>query len=302
MKNAAQFLKYYKQRGPMSLPICAFGLLLLMLVSPLVLARPDCDNPPCNKDDGGGVIPLSCFFMDAADDNIISDGGGLYDDGQENVKCSTGDTRGANLSGIALSTWAKGNIKRRVRQLDMAFSYSNEEGYIAGPTEGLPDSIFARGDGNPLTFDTENAWLVVRPYRDGTQDHIQNLPPGLYRMALDVRLAADYRFVLSMASRAVPDDRFQGVVCDITPQSDAETDDVSVIVWAPEDALNRYTVTTGQVVWEDQTWKITDGATRAALCSNVPIDGVPCGGHGSDMCNFMGWVDVQFTFQADNLP
>jgi hypothetical protein len=242
--------------------------------------------------------------MDAADDNVISDGGGFYVDGQERVKCSTGDLRGQNLSGIGLGTMAKGNINKfRERQLDMAFSSSNEEGYIAYPTEGLPDSFFNYGDGNPETFDTEDAWLAVRPYED--QGHIQNLPPGLYRMALDIRfLAADYRFVLSMASRAVPDDRFQGVVCDITPQSDAETDDVSVIVWAPEDAPNRYTVTTGQVEFDEeyQTWVITDGATRAALCSSVPIDGV-CGGPGSsDMCNKMGWVDVQFTLHADDLP
>lgn len=298
MKHAAQFLKYYKQRGPMSLPFCGIALLLLMLVSPLVLAGPDCDNPPCKKDDG--VIPLSCFFMDAAGDNVISDGGGFYVDGQENVKCSTGDLRGRNLSGIGLGTRVKGRPKRRERQLDMAFSSSNEEGYIAESTEGLPASIFKYGDGDPKTFDTEDAWLSVRPYRDGTQDHIQNLPPGLYHMALDVRFLADYRFVLSMASRAVPDDRFQGVVCDITPQSEAETDDVSVIVWAPEDAPYRYTVTTGQV--DEDTLIITDGATRAALCSNVPKDGV-CGGPGSsDLCNFMGWVDVQFTLQADDLP
>ena len=56
MKNAAQFLKYYKQRGPMSLPFCGIALLLLMLVSPLALAGPDCDKKPDNPSCISGVF------------------------------------------------------------------------------------------------------------------------------------------------------------------------------------------------------------------------------------------------------
>jgi hypothetical protein len=68
MKNARQIPNCYKRFWPVSLPICAIGLLLLMLVSPLVLAKPNCDkdpvHPSCNGDgDGGAPIPYSAVLI-----------------------------------------------------------------------------------------------------------------------------------------------------------------------------------------------------------------------------------------------
>jgi hypothetical protein len=282
----------------MSLPIYGIALLLLMLASPLALAKPECPGHPSCKDDGGGDdsdqnIPLSCFFMDAEGDNVMSDGGGFYVDGQQRVACSTGGTVQPNLSGIGLSTLAKGNVRKRERQLDMAFLAKD-----ISDTTGLPLSIFEGGDTDPATFDMEDVWFSVRPYKD-TQDHIQNLVPGVYEMALRMVLLPigdiDYRIAFSMATRAVPGDNFQGVYCD-APEAPI-TDDVSVIVWGPEVIPNRFTVTTGQV--NEETWEITHGARTAALCSDIPKNGVPC---DNGLCNFMGFVDVQFTFHADDLP
>lgn len=69
MKNVRHFPNCYKRRGRMSLLIYAISLLLLMLVSPLALAGPNCEdhpnNPKCNGGGGGGSPdPFSAVIID----------------------------------------------------------------------------------------------------------------------------------------------------------------------------------------------------------------------------------------------
>ena len=68
MMNAKQMPGCHHRVGPLGLPIYSIGLILLMLVSPFALAKPDCprpNHPSCNDGGGGGSpIPYSAVIIE----------------------------------------------------------------------------------------------------------------------------------------------------------------------------------------------------------------------------------------------
>ena len=128
----------------------------------------------------------------------------------------------------------------------------------------------------------------------------------------------DHRYVINLADTVPdnPDDQFSGLLCHSfdsfwTNEAIAyQSDDVTAFLWPDKNddgVADGYTVTTGVVtgVGDDNAYSlanpptVTDAPRRAAICSQVgPVD---CNGAGlGEFCNFLGFVDVQFTWHAEN--
>ena len=258
-------------------------------------------------------------------------------DGEEKVGCSTGGTTQPNLSGLNLSSLAKG--KRIHRKIDLAFrNYLGPNGEQSPPAEWpahwLPENIFQQANS---WSEMENVHISVRPYRDAReadesrelpdrpgQDHIQLLRSDFeYGMALRMRITstAEERYWITMANTWVADDvKFQGLRCWVNEATDPNgwssaeiadiTEDVTVYLWPDADddfVADGFTVTTGEIIGEapQQGYSLatppqtTDAARTAAICSaDGPLD---CSGaDNSESCNFLGFVDVQFTWHAES--
>lgn len=263
--------------------------------------------------DSGDDIKLSCLFDDANGENVTDDNRSpaTYDDGDRNVACSTGGTSQPNLSGISLSTIASGRKVRR--QVDLAFescSKADDDSRCMLETEmdalvdALPEGmngIFSAGSGaliDPDNYDMENIRFAVRPYRDvdlGDDkdhggDHLQNLIPGDYAMAVRFSLIGSPRVVINLAAHDVPDDKAQGVLCNLGNNSAALAEDANVTVHGEEDHPLLYSVDTG------------GGYQLAAICSNIPEGICGKGARASDLCTFHGLVKVKLNFMAFELP
>lgn len=277
----------------------------------------DCGDGEPPLDDGGkdsGTdLKLSCLFLDALGDTVLSDGGdgnSPYVDGFENVACSTGGTTQPNLSGISLDATAKGKFKPGDRVLDLVFTPCGDEGCyeVADDSDndgtlddGLPASIFERDPESGDMF-----WITVRPYRNG-QGHIQELPVDKYGMAVRFNLKQSPRgprIVISLAGQDIRGDQFQGTLCDLGEVGTSVTlsSDALVIVGPNTETDNRFIVTTVDGVI-DTGEKGDGGFMKAAICSNIPpAEGVTCdGADDSGLCNFHGFVNVRFTMTADVL-
>lgn len=101
MKFTRQFGNRHRRLQPVGPPLLGFGLLLLMLASPLALAKPDCetkpDHPSCS---GTQDVPANATFLDFETDAVRSDGLGdlaPYIDGQDKVNCKIGRVGGFGL-------------------------------------------------------------------------------------------------------------------------------------------------------------------------------------------------------------
>ena len=315
---------------------------ICFLTAPAVALAVDCDKKPDHKncqgdpgpDDGndsGESIHLACTFADdpgvednpatpdidesIPPDNVVSDDGTSYVHGEQKVSCGTGGTTQPNLSGVHLDTVAKGNPGRAERQLDLRLEFCDPEPgcYPSTNPDGLP--------GLEDSIDLEHVNMAVRPYRvwdvpekwcqeegceqqpadgfDHGGDYIQNLENGHYRMAVRFGLkATEHRTVINLAGHHVQGDKFQGVLCALYEDTgDALTEDAWVTVESGPDY--RFTIST-----TDPTDANDDGVMKAAICSSMPVNGVPCGtgGNASDVCNFHGFVNIRFTMVADELP
>ena len=162
------------------------------------------------------------------------------------------------------------------------------------------DGIFSAGSGgfiDPDNYDMENIRFAVRPYRDvdlgdGKDhggDHLQNLAPGDYAMAVRFSLIGSPRVVINLAAHDVPDDKAQGVLCNQGNNSIALTEDANVTVYGESDAPLLYSVDTGS------------GYQLAAICSNIPEGSCGKGARASDLCTFHGLVKVKLNFMAFEL-
>jgi hypothetical protein len=291
----------------------------------------------------GESISLDCQLKTAAGDTVRSDGllgldgEGTYMDGEEKVGCSTGGTTQPNLSGINLSSLAKG--KRIHRKIDLAFSgYRGPNDETAPPSEWpshwLPSNIFEKAGS---WSEMENVHLSVRPYRDArladigrglpdrpAQDHIQLLGHDVeYAMALRMRITstAEERYWISLADTWVADDaKWQGLRCWVNEGTDPNgwssaeianvAEDVTVYLWPDADGdfvADGFTVTTGEIIGDPpqngyslaNPPQTSNLPRTAAICSpDGPLD---CSGaDNSESCNFLGFVDVQFTWHAES--
>jgi len=270
----------------------------------------DCAAPSDGGNDSGTDLGLSCILLDDPGDNVLSDKDDAYVNGVDKVDCSTGGTTQPNLSGIKLDAQKKGKFRPGDRFVDLAFTEcaetdcyqiaddTNEDGIL---DDGLPGRIF-EANGDNLG---EQLWIAVRPYRDGG-DHIQNLSPGEFGMAVRINLKqveqGTPRVVINLAAREIRGDKFQGTLCDLGANTaDTLSTDALVIVDAgPE---NRFVVTTVDGV-NDDPGTGDGGFMRAAICSDIPPDD-PADCEGADdtgLCNFHGFVNVRFTMVADELP
>lgn len=256
----------------------------------------------------GDDIKLICLFYEGDGQNILDDNRSPpeYIDGDRGVTCSTGGTSQPNLSGINLDPSAGGGGQER--QLDLALQLCSEfdppsedprcldeqgkAALLGALTPGMR-GLFEAGTGGfdpegNLNLDMENLRFSVRPYRD-TQDHIQNLAPETYGMAVNIALKRAERnaprVVISLASQNIPDDKFQGVLCDAPDTVNPLTYDVPVTVHPSSDDPLLYTVE-------------TDGYQLAAICSNIKEGGCGKGAKASDLCTFHGLVMVNLKMEA----
>lgn len=293
-------------------PLRLTGILLIVILISLAMSTGAWAAKGGGKGkpkEGGGSnsgddIKLICLFHEGDGRNILDDNRDpeAYIDGDRGVTCSTGGTSQPNLSGIALDPSAGGGGQER--QLDLALelcqephclTLSGKGELLAALTPGMRGLFDAGtgGDGDSggeLNLDMENVRFSVRPYRDGG-DHIQNLPPEDYGMAL--RIAPKQaerkapRVVISLASEDIQDDKFQGILCDATDTANALTDDVLVTVhpFSDDPIPLLYTVE-------------TDGYQLAAICSNIKAGGCGKGARASDLCTFHGLVKVKLKMDA----
>jgi hypothetical protein len=295
------------------------------------------DENLCNgADTGSGErVSLNCLLAassgDASDDTVKSDGkpgvhpevDGAYVDAEEKVRCRTGGTAQPNLSGLGLDPKLKGGPP--IRKMDLVLThFVDPDGDTLEQPNGktdpwpyLPASLFEEG---PTWEDMEMAYMSVRPYRS-EHNHIQLLASAAtYEMAARFRVKPvdDHRYVINLADTVPdnPDDQFSGLLChSVTPEWPNDeivtvSEDVTVYLWPDEndDGMpDGYTVTTGVVtgVGDDNAYSlanppaVTSAPRTAAICSQVgPVD---CNGAGlGEFCNFLGFVDVQFTWHAEN--
>jgi hypothetical protein len=179
-------------------------------------------------------------------------------------------------------------------------------------------NLFTSGTGDPLR-------LNVRPYRERetqTDASIHLLTPGeSYEMGMRFTVPASTgieRFAVSIASQWYGgNEGFTGIACESgdelailanspekhsteTEDDDGPMRDVSVYLWPDVDEdgyAKAYTVTTGSINFDEETGDfvgITPGTRWAAVCSAAgPQD---CGNpKAPNNCNFLGYVEVQFT-------
>jgi hypothetical protein len=297
-----------------------------------------------NGSDSGNDIKLSCVFDDALSENILPDYRNYdaatdsypYEDAVSGVGCSTGGTSQPNLSGIALETNTSGQLERELDLMLEPCSPSEDDdrcmtpGEIADLTTALPEhmnGIFEQGSPGG-DFDMENVMFELRPYWDaeiperfsGLQaaadghhhggDHLQELLPAEYRMALRIWLKrpgrTDPRLMINLAGHHVPGDKFQGVSCAQAPDPDldpdptlAVTEDVRVTVKAkPGEGPLLYTVDT----YDDPSDGNDDGYMLASICSNLPVGVCGKGKNVNNLCTFHGLVKVKLNFMAFQLP
>ena len=202
------------------------------------------------------------------------------------------------------------------------------------PAHWLPENIFREANS---WSEMENVHISVRPYRDARtadasrelpvrpgQDHIQLLRTDFeYGMALRMRITstAEERYWITMADTWVSGDpKFQGLRCWVNEATDPNgwssaeiadiAQDVTVYLWPDTDGdfvADGFTVTTGAITGEPPEGgyslasppQTTDLPRTAAICSaDGPLD---CSGaDNSESCNFLGFVDVQFTWHAES--
>ena len=263
--------------------------------------------------DSGTDLKLSCELMDDFNngDNVLSDEMGAYIDGIDKVSCSTGGTSQPNLSGIVFDPQAKGQFREGDRFMNLVLTECSDPGcYLISEdsnndgvlNDGLPAGIFDAGAVD------EKFWITVRPYREdapeGIEGHIQQLPEGAWNMAVRFNLKRgnkDPRVVINLGARSVPGDNFQGMLCaPINDANDLHLDAQDALVGTyPDSDVDRFIVTTVDEIDDEGD----GGFMKAALCSNIPVDGVTCdGADDSGLCNFHGLVYVRFTLNADVLP
>ena len=172
--------------------------------------------------------------------------------------------------------------------------------------------------------------LGVRPYRDDpdqTADGIHLLTPGkVYEMGMKFSIPGTEHFNFSIAGQHYPgNESFTGINCetgfegeilahapalDVATLGNVDDDgvgmrDVSVYLWLDGDDADNlpdgYTVSTGKITPPGGPGRPTDISTArryAAVCSAVgpAVCGNP---HAPSVCNFLGYVPVQFTMHAE---
>lgn len=264
--------------------------------------------------DSGESQSLNCSFIGAGA-SLSNDTWGEYINGQERAECRTGGTSQPNLSGLRLETLEKGKVtKDRMLLVQLGKCTSNvAEGHDCA-------ALFSQGDPpNILGGSLVEAGFTVRPYPDPDlgfdQSHIQLLSPGLYEMAVRVVLReTSDRWVVNLGSEIfVEDPKFIGALCH-NPAGKTE-EDASVIVFPDGDGdgfPDSYVVTTGTVTGFNADgspgnttfpdgWGITPRSRTASICSNYSGT-CGTGAAASDLCDFVGTVALQFTFDAMVIP
>ena len=181
-------------------------------------------------------------------------------------------------------------------------------------------ALFAQGDPpNILSGALVEAGFTVRPYPDPVlgfdQSHIQLLAPGLYEMAVRLTLwETSDRWVVNLGSEIDLDNpKFIGALCH-NPAGVTE-ENASVIVFPDDDGdgfPDSYLVTTGTVTGfngdgtpQNSTfsggWSITPRSRTASICSNYSGT-CGTGAAASDLCDFVGTVQLRFTFETVVIP
>jgi len=294
---------------PLALVLLAGGLLL---ASGAFAAKGGNGGGGKTPKDSGESQSLNCSFMGQGA-SLVNDIG-PYVDGQDKVECGTGGTSQPNLSGLRVNTLEKGNADPD-RMLFVAL------GDCASNSGHDCTALFENGDGDPpdiLNGSFVEADFAVRPYPDPDlgfdQSHIQLLAPGLYEMAVRLRLwETSDRWVINLGSE-INDSQFIGALCD-NPDGATE-EDASVIVFPDDNGdgfPDSYVVTTGDVTgfgangsptestFLPDGWGIEPRARTASICSNYSGT-CGTGARASDLCDFIGTVQLQFTFDAVVIP
>jgi hypothetical protein len=292
----------------------------------------------CDSGGGGGglgsEVSLDCFLEgawgDASDDTIKNDKLGDYQDTVDRTICNIG---GPSIPWpIRLGVGkAKGKPPSTVRRGDVVLG-SFEIGTfddvlpLAVPgTEWLSDLypwIFEVVPEDPDNLGYPNMdemdlfKLNVRPYRNTqTEESIHLLTPGeIYEMGMHFTIPETGidRFSVSIASEHYEgNESFTGIACKSgheaeilthSPEAGGNMRDVSVYLWPDvnvDGIPDGYTVTTGSITVDGNgTLNVTEGSRWAAVCSAVgPLD---CGNpRAPDNCNFLGYVEMQFTLHAE---
>jgi len=294
--------------------LCIFALALATMTSAWAAKGGGKGKPGDGSGSNSGEdIKLVCVFYEGEGRNVLDDNRDPpeYFDGDRGVTCSTGGTSQPNLSGIKLDPSTGGGGQER--QVDLALELCDEDtgncnNYLDYKAYWLTDTgrtellyaltpgmkgLFTAGTGGygdspeALNLDMENLRFNVRPY--DTQDHIQKLGPGTYGMAVTFALKRAEqdapRVAISLASKDIAGDQFQGIACEAPDTVNALTADVPVTVHPSSDDPLLYTVE-------------TNGYQLAAICSNIPEGVCGRGAKASDLCTFHGLVKVKFKMDA----
>lgn len=272
---------------------------------------------------GGGKTPkdsgesqsMVCSFVEPGA-SFVNDSFGVYVNGEDKVDCRTGGTSQPNLSGLRLGTLETGKVDPdRMLLVRLGDCTSNEDdGHDCA-------ALFGQGDPpDILTGHLVEAGFTVRPYPDPVlgfeQSHIQLLAPGLYEMAVRLTLwETSDRWVVNLGSEIYLDNpKFIGALCH--NPAGVTDEDASVIVFPDDDGdgfPDSYLVTTGTVTgfnsdgspknttFRPGGWGITPGSRTASICSNYSGT-CGTGASASDLCDFVGTVKLQFTFETVVIP
>lgn len=277
---------------------------------------------------GGGLgsdIKLDCqlgaSWGDGSADTIKDDALGWYEDGVDSVNCYIGGPS----TPWPIRLQVGGGRKANVRNVDLilgGFDIGTFYQVVNGAQEGTaylkdlyPKIFEPAANGNGM----DAMRIGVRPYRGDpilqdpsqTTESIHLLPPGIYEMGMHFYIpnTGIDRFSISIASKHYEgNEAFTGIDCDsgyeaqiLDHSPDGPMQDVSVYVWpdGDNDGLpDAYTVTTGVISFDELGFpKVEPGSRYAAVCSAVgPL---VCGNpKAPSNCNFLGYVNMQFTLTA----
>jgi hypothetical protein len=256
----------------------------------------------------GEDTPLDCVLMDndyeppgLTPDTMLSDGNGVYMDGEQRVACSTGGLAQPNTSGLVFDAQTKGPARKAIRKVDLALG-------VCDPTKVdcnyVPAALLTASSFEDIENVTMSAW----PFPE--QGPIQMMGAGKsHEVAFRIGVPHDGgRYGIQLMSRTIPEEFHQGVFCDLHDPNDAKTtEDVTVYIWpdgSDEDEFpDGYTVTTGEIDDSVTTSppRVIPGTREAAICSN--LGPMTCGGPSDgDLCNKLGTVPLQFTLHMITRP